>query len=674
MILPDNAAFRIGDWRIDPALDEISRDGRTIKVEPRSMRVLVCLARRAGEVVSVDDLLDSVWKDVVVTHYSVYQAVAALRRAFGDDPKAPTYIANVLRRGYRLIAPVAALAISSPSAEGVAEPTSAEREPPAMERATAAGRHAPPAGASAPPASEPTSPAEGPRPPAKVIAGSPTASRGWWLTLALAAAIALALVLTSNFFRSTSRHKVMLVVLPFENLTGNAGQDYVADGLSEELITQLGSLDPAHLGVIARTSSMQYKGTHKNAAQIAQELGVSYLLEGSVRSSQEKVRIAAQLIVADDQTHLWAESFDGDSSDILRVQADVARAVADKIRLTLSAQTTARLSETPSLSPQAHDAYLQGLQAQTLRTRQSFELAIAEFQRAISIDPNYARAYAELSRTYALATVVGLGPPELMMRQARDAALRALQLDDSVAEAHTMLGFVYAHFEFDWAAAEREYHRAIALNPSDAYAHFFYSNSLLSPMGRHEEAIAEMKVALQLDPLSPPVDSFLGRTYLWARRYDEALAHLQKCIVRAPNFVLNHVRLGHLYTYMDRLADAIGEDTKARVLSGQDAREALSQEDVLRTALARDGSRGYWQRVLELSQTGFNAPEGYGSSYGAAIVYTRLGENDKALDSLERAYADRQLAMTEIAIEPAFDPLRSDARFVALLGRVGLGR
>ena len=651
MILPDNAAFRIGDWRIDPSLDEISRDGRTVKLEPRSMRVLVCLARRAGEVVSVDDLLESVWKDVVVTQYSVYQAVAALRRAFGDDPKSPTYIANVLRRGYRLIAPVAASATPSPLAD-----------------------HLPPAGAPAPPASEPKPPAEGDGPLAGAVAGKLTASRSWWLALALAAAIALALVLTFNHFRNPSPHRVMLVVLPFQNLTGNAGQDYVADGLSEELITQLGSLDPAHLGVIARTSSMQYKGTHKNAAQIAQELGVAYLLEGSVRSSQERVRVAAQLIAANDQTHLWAESFDGDSRDVLRVQADVARAVADKIRLTLPEQTTARLSGTPSLSPQAHDAYLQGLQAQTLRTRESFELAIAEFKRAISIEPKYARAYAELARTYALATVVGLGPPALMMRQARDAALSALQIDDSVAEAHTMMGFVYAHFDYDWTAAEREYHRAITLNPSDAYAHFFYSNSLLSPMGRHEEAIAEMKIALQLDPLSPPVDSFLGRTYLWARRYGESLAHLQKCIVREPNFVLNHVRLGHLYTYMDRLAEAIGEDTKARVLSGQDAREALSDEDALRTALARDGSRGYWQKVLELSQTGFNAPEGYGSSYGAAIVYTRLGENDRALDSLERAYAERQLAMTEIAIEPAFDPLRSDARFVALVRRVGLGR
>lgn len=659
MILPDNAAFRIGEWRIDPALDEISRDGRTIKLEPRAMGVLVCLARRAGEVVSVDDLLSAVWKDVVVTQYSVYQAVAALRRAFGDDPKEPTYIANVLRRGYRLIAPVAASA-TSPPVEAAAGPVPAgSASPVSLERA--------------PPASEPTSPADGHGRVSGAVADSPSASRGWWVALALAAAIALALLLSFNFSSSPSRHKVMLVVLPFENLTGNGGQEYVADGLSEELITQLGSLDPAHLGVIARTSSMQYKGTRKNAAQIAEELGVAYLLEGSVRGSPGRVRIAAQLIAANDQTHLWAESFDGDSSDILRVQADVARAVAGKIRLTLSAQTTARLSGTPSVSPQAYDAYLQGLQAQAQRTRESFELAIAEFNRAIGFEPNYARAYAELSRTYALATVVGLGPPALMMRQARDAALRALQIDDSVAEAHTMLGFVYAHFDFDWAAAEREYRRAIALNPSDAYAHLFYSNSLLSPLGRHQEAIAEMKLALQLDPLSPPVDSFLGRTYLWARRYDEALAHLQNCVVRAPNFVLNHVRLGHLYTYLDRLADAIGEDTKARVLSGQDAREALSQEDALRTALAQHGSHGYWQKVLEFSHTGFNAPESYGSSYGTAIVYTRLGEIDKALDSLERAYAERQLAMTEIAIEPAFDTLRTYERFRTLLRRVGVG-
>jgi tetratricopeptide (TPR) repeat protein len=259
------------------------------------------------------------------------------------------------------------------------------------------------------------------------------------------------------------------------------------------------------------------------------------------------------------------------------------------------------------------------------------------------------------------------------MRAARNSALKALEIDDTLAAAHTTLGFIHAHFEYDWAAAEREYRRGIALNPSDANGHLFYSNSLLSPHGRHDEAIAEMKIASQLDPLSPPVDSFLGLTLLWARRYDEAVTHLQQSIRRFPNFVLNHVRLGHVYTYVGRFEDAIAEDTKARVLYGQDVHDAVSQENSLREALARGGPHAYWLQVRALAQAGFQAPEGYGNTYGMAKLSARLGEDDRALELLEQACNERQLAMTEVAVEPAFDPLRRNERFRALLRRVGVG-
>jgi TolB-like protein/DNA-binding winged helix-turn-helix (wHTH) protein len=634
---PDNHILRIGAWRVDPALDEISKGGNAVKLEPRTMRLLVCLAEHAGRVVSVDELLDQVWKDVVVTPNSVYHAVAELRRVLGDNTKDPTYITNILRRGYRLVAPVAPWVDSPAVADLESSTHRIERSLP-------------------------------PRAPSNIGPWS----RVRWPGLALL--IALTLALTYAYVITSAPHKVMLVVLPFQNLTGDVQRDYFSDGRTEELITQLGSLDPSHLGVIARTSSMQYKVSHKDVAQIARELGVDYLLEGSVRGSSERVRVAAQLIAGNDQTHLWAESFDRDASDVLRLQSEVARAIADKIRLTLSEQTAARLTRTPSLNSQAHEAYLAGLQADNLRTRQGIDQAIIEFGRAIALEPNYADAYAALARTYSLATVVGLGPPAEMMRRARDAAVKALQIDDSVAAAHTTLGVVHAHFEYDWTAAEREYHRGIELNPSDAYAHFFYSNSLLSPLGRHDEAIAEMKIAIRLDPLSAPVDSFLGRTYLWARRYNDALAHWQKSVQRFPNFAINHVRLAHLYAEIGRIDDAIDEETKARLLSGQDARAALDQEDALRRALAAGGARGYWEKILEFSQTGFNAPEAYSTSYGIAILYVRLGENDRALESLERAYTERQFAMTEIAIEPALDPLRSDVRFQSLLRRVGITR
>ena len=638
----DSHVLRIGSWRVDPALDEISRDETTVKLEPRTMGLLLCLAEHAGEVVSVEELLDHVWKDVVVTPNSVYHAVAALRRVLGDSTKEPTYIANILRRGYRLVAPV------RPWDDSPARAHPELRAIPEVES-----------------------------PPQQTLATSVPASRIRWFGFALL--IPLALVFTYLYFARSMPHKVMLVVLPFQNLSGDAGQDYFSDGMTEELITQLGSLDPTRLGVIARTSSMHYKGSREDVHDIATELGVNYLLEGSVRGSRERVRVTAQLIASNDQTHLWAESFDRDPSDVLRLQGEVARAIADKIQLTLSEQTTARLTRTPSLDPQAHEAYLQGLQGENLRTRQGSEQAIAEFTRAIALEPMYADAYAALARTYSLGTVVGLGTPPQMWRRAGDAAAKALQLDDSVASAHTTMGFVHAHTDYDWRAAEREFHRGIELNPSDAWAHFFYSNSFLSPFGRHDEAIAEVKTAIQLDPISPPIDSFLGRTYLWARRYADALAQFQKCIQRFPNFAINHVRLAHLFTYIGRFDDAIAEETKARMLSGQDVRAALNQEDALRAAYAARGERGYWEKTLEFAQAGVSRPlaaepEGYGTSYGMAILYARLGDKERALDSLERAFTERELPMTEIGVEPALDPLRTDVRFQSLLRRVGLTR
>jgi len=634
MSASERQLIRIGVWRVDPALDEIARDGTSIKLEPRTMRLLIYLAEHAGEVVSVDQLLDNVWKDVVVTPNSVYHAVAALRRVLGDDPKNPTYIVNILRRGYRLVAPVAPWIESPPADPG---PSATPFTPP---RATSNGVP-------------------------------------WPRILRLGVVLLIALGIALGYFISRPPHKVMLVVLPFANLTGDARREYFSDGMTEELISQLGSLDPEHLGVIARTSAMAYKGSPKDAAQIARELGVDYLFEGSIRGPSERVRVTAQLIATADQTHLWAESFDRDAGDILKLQSEVARTIADKIRLKLSAQTQARLIRTPSLNPQAHEAFLEGLEAENLRTRQGLERAIIEFGRAIALEPNYADAYAELARTYSLATVVGLGSPADTMRQARDAAVKALQIDDSAATAHTTLGVVHAHFEYDWAAAEREFHRGIELNPSDAYAHLFYSNSLLSPLGRHDEAIVEMNRAARLDPLSAPVDSFVGRSYVWARRYEEALARMLEATRRHPNFPLNHVRLAHLYPYLGRFEDAIAEETKARLASGQDPREALRAEDALRSSFAAHGPRGYWEKALEFAQTGGNqtgvtAPESYGTSYGIAVLDARLGDTDRAMESLERAYAEHQFALTEIGVEPAFDSLRPDARFKSLLRRVGL--
>ena len=293
------------------------------------------------------------------------------------------------------------------------------------------------------------------------------------------------------------------------------------------------------------------------------------------------------MIQASDQTHLWAADFDRDVGDVLRLQSDLALAISNKIELTLSPPVRARLIEAPPINVAAHDAYLLGLHEWDLRTKAGVERSIAEFQSAIAIDPQYASAHAALARAYSLAPVVGAMTPVDAMPKARDAALRAIELDPGLASGHTTLGFVKAHYEFDWPGAEREYLRALALNPNDAYAHLFYSNSYLSPLGRHAEAIEEMQKAIAIDPFSAPVQSFLGRTYIWSRQFDKALAQFQKCAEMFPGFAIDHERLAQLYAFLGRFPDAIAEDTKARLLSGEDTQSALKKEAELRQALTR---------------------------------------------------------------------------------------
>jgi TolB-like protein/Tfp pilus assembly protein PilF len=453
-------------------------------------------------------------------------------------------------------------------------------------------------------------------------------------------------------------------------MSENKDQEYFSDGLSEELIDKLAKV--SELRVPARTSSFYFKGKSTTIADIASALSVAYVLEGSVRKAGDTLRVSVQLIRAGNGYHIWSETYDRKVTDVFKIQDDIANAVVKALKVSLLEGE----GITPSLdvSPEAHQAYLEGLEGFNSRTKTGFEGAIVEFDRAIAIDPNYALAYAGLARTYSVAPVFGVGAPIEALSKARDAASKALAIDDAVNSAHSTLGFFYAHIDFDWPAAEKEFRRGIELNPSDANAHMFYSNSFLSVHGRHDEAVAEMRVALELDPLSASVDSFLGRTYLWARRYSDALAQLKSCVQRFPNFALGHERLAHLYTYIGKFDEAINEETKARLLIGEDPRDALKQEDALRAALAARGPHGYWAELLTVSQMNNKVPEAYFTSYGIAVLYARLGEKDKALESLERAYAERQIAMTELSIEPAFDPLRSDERFHSLLRRVGLAK
>jgi TolB-like protein/DNA-binding winged helix-turn-helix (wHTH) protein/Tfp pilus assembly protein PilF len=627
--------IRFEDYELDPAAFELRRAGSVVRLERIPFQLLLHLAQCRERVVTREEILEAIWgKNVFMdADNSINTAVRKIRQALKDDPDNPRFLRTVPGRGYRF----------------AAEVTSGPPPPPSLQEVVAP-------------------------PPSGALPADKRMAR--WITFgALAAAlIVAALVAHPHVWRpaAATSTKIMIVVLPFLNLSNNAQEDFFADGMTEEMITQLGSLDPQRLGVIARTSSMQYKGAHKSADQIARELGVRYLLEGSVRREGERVRVTAQLIQASDQTHVWAGDFDRDQSGVLKLQSDVALAICSKIDLTLSPPARARLAEAPALIAPAHEAYLQGLHDLDLRTKPSVVRAIAEFQHAIALDPNYAPAHAALARTYGLAPVVGAMSSMESLPKAREAALRSIALDPSLSAGHSTLAFVKAHYDFDWPEAQREYLRALDLNPNDAYAHLFYSNSYLSPHGRHAEAIDEMQKAIEIDPFSAPVESFLGRTYIWSRQYDKALAQFRKCAELFPGFAIDHERIAQLHAFMGRFDDAIAEDTKARLLSGEDQKSVLQKEAALRHAWSTGGPQGYWKKLLEFTQRPDNPPEMYGSPFGTAILYAQLGEKDKALEYLETAYEQRSLFMTEIAIEPAFDWLRSEPKFQDLLQRVGL--
>jgi TolB-like protein/DNA-binding winged helix-turn-helix (wHTH) protein/Tfp pilus assembly protein PilF len=628
--------IRFQDFELDPNSFELRRAGHLVKLERIPLQLLFLLAENRDRLVPREEILQAIWgKDVFVdADNSINTAVRKARQALKDDPENPSFVRTIPGKGYRFTAQIS-----------------------------------PPTTPSPPKASEP------PERPPNFTQFSPR-SRQWavWAAVALVVIVSTGFILRSRLTRpdKTVPRRSMLVVLPFVNLSGDPREEYFADGMTEEMITQLGSLDPQHLGVIARTSSMRYKGANTPVSQIAQELGINYLLEGSVRQSNGRVRVTAQLIQTSDQTHLWADSFERDLNDILRLQTDVARAIATKIQVALSQQVEARLSRTLTVNPEAYEAYLRGLQAWNLRTKGGFERSIVEFNEAIKRDPNYAPAYVGLARSYSVAPIFGVSTASEMMPKARDVAKRALAMDDSVAEAHTTLAFVQAHYEYDWPTSEREYLRAIEVNPSDAYAHFFYSNSYLSPLAQHNAAMAEMKKAIDLDPFSVPIQSFAGLTYMLARRYDEALAQFQKANQMNPTFALNHQRLARYYMCVGKFDDAIREGTNARLLAGEDAKTVVMKEETLQKALTAGGPRGYWEKLLELSQMKENPPEGFATSYGLARIYAQLGENEKALQSLEKAYEEREIPLTEIGVEPALDPLRSNSRFQSLVRRMGL--
>ncbi len=608
--------FEFGRFRLDPIERVLYAGGQPVPLTPKAFETLLALVENSGHVVPKDELIKRVWPDTFVEEGTLVQNIATLRRALGDGPDQRSLIETVPRRGYRFSATV----------------KQAEAEEP-------------------------------------VVEPKPRRAYRTVVRAAMGAVLLVAVWFAVEGRRSPAppREKIRLAVLPFVNLSGDPGQDYFSNGLTEEMITQLGTLEPERLAVIARTSSMQYKDTRKDARQIGRELGVDYIMEGSVRRDAGRVRITAKLIRVNDQTNLWAQDYDRNLNDILSLQNDVASAIAGEIRVKLTPAASARKANAAPLDPQVLEMYLEGRYFWNKRTESGILKAIDYFNQAIARAPGYARAHAGLADAYALLGSLAnatMPRPEAMTK-AKASALRALELDDSLAEAHTSLAFVLMQYEWDWPGSEREFRRALELNPNYATAHQWYGIWLMA-RGRSGEALDEERRAQETDPLSTIVETDTCQLLTYLGRYDEAIRHAQRALELDPGFPLAHLYLAEAYAGKKQYSEAILETAKALDLNADPTWAESVRARVYALAGQVEKSHTILQTLLESA----NSQEG--RAMVVAQVYATLGEKDAAFQWLETAYRQHEGGLILLQVASAFQPIHQDARFSDLVRRIGL--
>lgn len=606
--------FRIGKWLVQPQTNTLQANGGTKHVEPKAMQVLVYLSEHADEVVTKERLIGAVWADTFVTDDVLTRCISELRKAFEDDAKNPQVIETIPRCGYRVIAAVQ-------------------------------GAEAQPAAARAPRRRLPIALA--------VVAGL--------LILAIALNVGN---LRRQLFRSGPPVPIhSLAVLPLANLSGDPDQEYFADGMTEELITDLAKIGA--LRVISRTSVMGYKGAHKPLPEIARELNVDAIIEGTVQRSGSRVRIAAQLIEARTDQHLWSESYERDLRDVLALQGEVASAIAGEIRVKLTPQEHASMAGAHAPNPEAHEAYLQGLYFWNKLTEEDIKKSIQHFQRAIQLAPDYAPAYSALAFSYTLLASSEFSPSRKNYTQAKKLAQKAIELDESLADAHAALGFVLCYGDWDWPAAEAQFKRANALEPNGKGGHAVYA-LYLGDMGRSEEAISEMKKGLESDPLSVLSLENLGFLYGLAGQPEKAIEQYRRILEMDPKSVDAHGSLGWVYGMQGKHTQAIAEWSEARKLS-ENSPVAIAG---LGHAYAAAGKSPEAHEMLnEMRQL---SKRRYVSPYLVASVYAGLGEKEQTLFWLEKALDEHNDALVSLKVDPEFARLRTDPHFREILRRIGL--
>jgi len=627
MATPSGSSTRVrfGSFQLDLSTGELRRDGTSLKLQPQPAKVLVVLVSRAGEMVTRQDLAQQVWGSETFVDYEqgLNFAIRHIRAVLEDDAEHPHLLETVPKRGYRFI--------------GAIEGASEERERPAIVSS----------------------------PACKELRGKLLPWRRIWMLLGAAGA----LVLVALSLRYARHERVSpklspaiqsIAVLPLANLSADAAQEYFSDGLTDELITELAKI--GGLRVISRTSVIPYKGGHKGAPQIGRELHVDAIVEGTVERVGGRVRIRAQLIDAATDQHLWAQSYDRDVNDVLQLEGELALNIAQQIGHFAQEQKDALASPHP-VPPMAHEDYLRGRYYWNKRTEAGLRKGIEYFQKAIDQDPNYALAYAGLADSYIMLANWGFAPPAETYPKAQAAARKALELDEQLAEAHTSLAYVTLLYEWDWAAAEKRFRKAIALNPNYASAHHFYC-ILLVTSGRHAEALVEIKRAQELDPLSLIVNDVVGWIYYEGRQYDQAKQQYTRTLEMDVGYAPALLDLGTVYLRTGEQDKAIGQFAQARTLTGDNG-VVLSD---LAQAYASSGRRAKAVQVLgkvqDLSATSFVSP------FDLSLIYLSLGEREKAISMLQKAADEHVGWVVRLGVDPAFDSLRGEPKFQRLIRRI----
>jgi TolB-like protein/DNA-binding winged helix-turn-helix (wHTH) protein/Tfp pilus assembly protein PilF len=648
-------SLRFGAYEFDLRSGELRKHGIRIKLQEQPCQILAILLEHRGEMVTREQLQHRLWpSDTFVDFdHSLNTAVMRLREALSDSSENPRFIETLPRRGYRFLAPVEEKSASTneanpaqPMEVGVSQTTGSKTD-----SASSLLLPALPAIAA--------KPEKRARPPMLVTV---TLSA---LAIVLAGAFASRYLKRPSLATATSSQLTSLVVLPFENLSADKDQAYFADGMTDELIAHLAKI--RSLRVISRTSSMEYKGTHKALSQIARDLNVDSVVEGTVLRSGDRVRITAELVQVATDRHLWAETYESQLGDILTLQSHVASAIVNEIRVKLTPEDQVRLAAVRPVSTQSYENYLKGRYYWNKRSQEGLTKAIDYFQLAIEQDPNYALAYAGLADCYSIigSAIVGTVPTAEVAPKARAAALKSLELDNTLAEAHTSLATVRFNYDWDWNAAASEFRRAVELNPS--YATAYQRNSLyLMSMGRTSESIAEMNRAHDLEPLSISTNFSLGWRLYMAREYDQAIEQLRNTIDMDPGFALPHLVLGQAYEQKKMYDQAIKELRRAVEIS-QSSPPTIA---ALARTYAVSGRTAEAKNLLD--QLMEQSKKRYVSPFYVVIVYAALGENDKAMAWLEKAYGDRSNAIVFLKVDPQLDTLRNSPRFHELQRKLRL--